>query len=208
MQNPSGIDNLVRRMDALERANRRLGICIALLLAIVSAVLVMGAGSGRDTVVEGRQLMLYDSAGNVRVSIGTGPDGAQIALSDSVGRQRILLASEHDLLRGKAKPRQTAPTIILTDPTMSPEINEVALQAHFLMGSGLWVWSGRGDPVVELGIWNSADWDRAPQLLLHDVRGSTGSLIASVYSEAAALRAPGPSICFRNMRGDCTFQAP
>ena len=90
MQDPSDVDILIRRVDALEKSNRRFRFCILGLLLGVCAISVIGAGSGRGETLEARQINLYDSSGSIRVSIGTGPNGAQIELSDSLGQRRIL----------------------------------------------------------------------------------------------------------------------
>jgi hypothetical protein len=106
--------NILRRVEGLERQNRRLkmiGLGIAL---CVSTLLVMGATKTPRTV-EAEKIVLLDSRGRARVTISTPeftgaaidvkPDDPVIWLSDDKGTDRAMLTADGLFFAsGKAKP--------------------------------------------------------------------------------------------------------
>lgn len=92
-------DDLLQRVDRLERENRwlkRLGVTV---LAGLVGVLVMGqttAGRSAKTI-EAEELHLRDSRGMARATLSVGPDGSpRLGLTDQAGVSRLTLVVNSD----------------------------------------------------------------------------------------------------------------
>ncbi|HSK18054.1 MAG TPA: hypothetical protein VK912_02865 [Longimicrobiales bacterium] len=90
---------LGRRVDDLERDNRRLSRRSSILTLAVAAALTMAAGSliyaltpemRVANVVNAHQFVMHDSDGNVRGSLGpTAEGGSRLVLKDRAGHERL-----------------------------------------------------------------------------------------------------------------------
>jgi len=88
-------DQLTRRLDRLERENRRLKFVGALALLGLGALTVMGqtAPTSVANTLEAERFVLRDNAGNVRATLGLRPDGtAALALADDTQQDRAVLS--------------------------------------------------------------------------------------------------------------------
>ncbi len=105
---------IVRRMEDLERDNRRLRrlgtymlVGIGTLLGLTTAVIVVAARHGMPGLVaevtEARSFQLRDADGQVRATLGLNKKGAaQLALQDVTGRERLRLSVLADGSSGMA----------------------------------------------------------------------------------------------------------
>ena len=88
-------DHLTRRLDRLERENRRLKLLGGLALIGVAALTVMGQTPPTPVAntLEAERFVLRDHAGNVRATLGLRPDGtAALALADDTQQDRAVLS--------------------------------------------------------------------------------------------------------------------
>ena len=109
------IDSLTRRLDALERENRRLRYAVYLVAALMAGASVLAAAAtplvaNRVTLVDGQQhpravldvnsagahrgspmLTFYDQDSTVRLRVGIGDRGPILEVVDPSGRVRDLL---------------------------------------------------------------------------------------------------------------------
>jgi hypothetical protein len=108
------IELLTKRIDRLERSNRRLktfGIAVALI-----AIVFIFVGADRTTrTIEAEKFVLCDSHGRVRLTIGTpaytgatigtNPDDPVVWLTDDKGEDRAMLTTDGLFFaNGKARP--------------------------------------------------------------------------------------------------------
>ncbi|MFQ5850780.1 MAG: hypothetical protein ACE5JU_09360, partial [Candidatus Binatia bacterium] len=65
--NETTVDNLVRRLERLEREDRRLKLAGALVLLGIAAMVVMGQTRAREAakVIEAERFLLRDISGNI-----------------------------------------------------------------------------------------------------------------------------------------------
>jgi len=87
------INNLVQRMDRLERQNRRMKLAAVLMLVGIAAVIGMGqAGFGKQRIITAEQFILQDKNGNPRGGLYVRPDGsASLGITDSKEKPRFLV---------------------------------------------------------------------------------------------------------------------
>ena len=85
----SGAD-FVRRLDKLERQNRRLRQGVALILTILGTLLLIAQSSPKRTV-EAEEFILRDAAGRIRAKLGMWTAEPSFALYDSAGRAKVLM---------------------------------------------------------------------------------------------------------------------
>ncbi len=86
-------DHLTRRLDRLERENRRLKVVGGLALLGMAALTVMGQTPPTSVAntLEAERFVLRDNAGNVRATLGLRPDGtAALALADDTQQDRAV----------------------------------------------------------------------------------------------------------------------
>ena len=96
---PTTLDGLTRRLEAIERAHRRLKRAAGIGALAAAALLLMGqagdriaAGTVVGRTVEAQSLVIRDAAGKVRVLIDADAVGpAALTLSDKDGRERLAL---------------------------------------------------------------------------------------------------------------------
>lgn len=110
------IETMVKRLDSLERENRRMKRTGVAALAGITAVVLMGQAIPSEVakVVKAEQFVLRDSGGNSRAVLAVGPDGSVgLGLSDSHGTARAWLSlgpqgsPSFALFDKEAKPRAT-----------------------------------------------------------------------------------------------------
>jgi hypothetical protein len=102
-----GEGRIARRLDELERDNRRLRRYTTMMFVVTAMVLGLGAAliwysvrsgiPGSPTTVSARQFLLRDAQGNVRGAWGLDDEGSvRFALSDAGERQRVRLSLLQD----------------------------------------------------------------------------------------------------------------
>jgi hypothetical protein len=121
------MEALAKRVQTLERQNRRTKIAT---LGIVVALMIVGlSGAGRATrTVEAQKIVLLDSHGRAKLTISTpalegatvglGPDDAVIWLTDDNGTDRAMLTSEGLFFAN----RDARPTITIGSDPKTPEL--------------------------------------------------------------------------------------
>ena len=108
------LQKLTRRIETLERQNRRFRLGAVGLILLV-ALGSMAAVSPKSRTIEAEQFIVRDSKGRARVTIGTAlasgaavsrsPDEPAIWFSDEKGRDRLILATDGlRLANSKSKP--------------------------------------------------------------------------------------------------------
>ena len=103
MTNNPTIETLARRLDKVERENRRLMRIGAVALAVIVAVVLMGQATWKlappgkpGKVVGAEQFIVHDARGGVRAVLGTLPDGTvRLVLYDrsNPGETRVVLGA-------------------------------------------------------------------------------------------------------------------
>ena len=84
-------EEIARRLDRVERENRRMKVAIGVLLAMVAAVLLMGQARP-PTIVEAQEFIVRNAEGKRVVRLAAGPDGQpSLAFFDQQEDARILL---------------------------------------------------------------------------------------------------------------------
>ncbi len=95
--NKAGLDDLLHRLDRVERENRRWRRMFPLLLAGTAAVVLMAQACAAGKVVEAEQFILRDSNGKHRAQLGVKADGlVGLVLFDQKGQSRAAVALEAD----------------------------------------------------------------------------------------------------------------
>lgn len=122
------IDVVIRRIERLERENRRFRRLTVLLALVMTWPLLLAAGKdGGASVLEASKLVLKDEKGVARAELGTQPDGSPV-LTFADGKGGASLA-----LRGT----MAAPIIELADGTGgSVWISSSATGASLSLGKG------------------------------------------------------------------------
>jgi len=113
----STLDQLTRRLETLERRQRRtryglLGV-LAVALLLVPANVERAVAKPGDTITA-KKLALLDDAGTVRVLLSAGKtveSGAQVSLFGRAGNPRVILATSG------------GPKLSLFDPSGTPRVN-------------------------------------------------------------------------------------
>ena len=140
---------IVRRLENLERDNRRLrryGITMLIVLAAflgVGASLLYFSGAyglpGSPQMVAARQFLLRDARGTIRGTWGVAKDGSvRLALSDDRGRQRIRLSLLEDgsagLTFADTADRKLAVLGLLPDHTTTLALTDPAGVPRMVLG--------------------------------------------------------------------------
>jgi hypothetical protein len=119
------IEALAKRVQALERQNRR--VKLVALGIVLGVMIVASSGAGKATrTIEAQEIVLLDSHGRAKLTIGTpaltgatvgvNPDDAVIWLTDDKGADRAVLTSDGLFFAN----RDAKPTIsISSDPKRS-----------------------------------------------------------------------------------------
>jgi hypothetical protein len=97
------IETLARRLDRVERENRRLKRSGVVALAVIAAIVLMGQAASKlappgkpGKVVGAEQFIVHDARGGVRATLGTLPDGTvRLVLYDrgNPGETRVILSA-------------------------------------------------------------------------------------------------------------------
>lgn len=84
------LQQLLNRVEKLEKTNRRLKHFAAAALMLIGTVFLMGQASPNRTL-EANRFILTDSAGKVRGSLSMSQKGPQLAFLDANGQTRVVL---------------------------------------------------------------------------------------------------------------------
>lgn len=85
------LDALVRRLDLLERQNRRLKLIGLAVLVAVGVCGALGAARPNDEPLKVTGLVVTDKDGKARVTVGVGRDGPAVILTDADGNARAVI---------------------------------------------------------------------------------------------------------------------
>jgi hypothetical protein len=132
------METLARRVEALERQNRR--VKLAALGIFLGVMIVAFSGAGKATrTIEAQKMVLLDSHGRAKLTIGTpaltgatvgvNPDGAVIWLTDDKGADRAMLTADGLFFAN----RDAKPTISISSDPRTPE-----LKLYGIDGKVLW----------------------------------------------------------------------
>ena len=85
---------VVRRLEKVERQNRRLKVAGAAALILLSAASVMGQAMPDRQTIEARSLMLLGADGKARVRLEVTEEGPSLSLLDAHQTQRVELSAQ------------------------------------------------------------------------------------------------------------------
>ncbi len=101
--NAPTMETLARRVERVERENRRLKQAGVVALAVIAAIVLMGKATWKlappgkpGKVVGAEQFIVHDARGGVRATLGTLPDGTvRLVLYDrgNPGETRVILSA-------------------------------------------------------------------------------------------------------------------
>jgi hypothetical protein len=97
--NEVAVEALVRRLERVERENRRLKRIGFAVLAGITALVLMGQAKPDKVaeVVEAEKFVLREPSGKLRASLGVGADGvASLSLTDRAEKPHAVLAASRD----------------------------------------------------------------------------------------------------------------
>ncbi len=179
------MQTLERRLDRVERENRRLKQVGVVVLAVIAAVMLMGHGAPRKVakVVEAEKFVLRDADGRVRGRLHTKPDGtAGLSLLDKGGTRRIAL-SVSPKGSGFEVYEKTGPLRALlglaSDGTVGLVLNDKLEKRSIALYAGsdwlpmLKLLGSKEEVYIELSVLSDG-----PSLNLRGVRGSGARLVA------------------------------
>ncbi len=90
------METLARRLDLVERENRRLKRAGVMALAAIAALMLMGQAM-QSKVVEAEQFVVRDASGRVHAVLGTvNKRAVSLALIDKNGKPRVVLGVNPD----------------------------------------------------------------------------------------------------------------
>jgi len=169
---------LCKRMDMLERQNRRLKVATLGAVAVVSAILLMGTASPRK-VVKAEEFVLSDAQGRQRALLRMSQWGPSLDLRDEKGTIRATLHMDDNgpgvsLLDAKGKERvaldvEEGPVLALFDDRGEQRVSlgvQEPGDKTWPEGAALFLFDQEGKPRVTLDA--SA---KGPTLTLHDASG-------------------------------------
>src|SRR5713101_9323200 len=81
---------LLRRLEQLERSNRRLKILAVVVLLGLGGIGVMGQARPPAQIVEAQEFIVKDANGNVRARLGAYAAGASLTLYHDAGRATLM----------------------------------------------------------------------------------------------------------------------
>jgi len=104
--NKPTMETLARRLDKVERENRRWKRAGVLALAVIAAIVLMGQAASKlappgkpGKIVGAEQFIVHDARGGVRAELGTLPNGTvRLILYDrgNPGETRVILSAGPD----------------------------------------------------------------------------------------------------------------
>ncbi len=84
---------LLRRLEQLERSNRRLKILAVVVLLGLGGIGVMGQARPPAQIVEAQEFIVKDANGNVRARLGSYTAGASLTLYHDAGRATLMASA-------------------------------------------------------------------------------------------------------------------
>jgi hypothetical protein len=131
------METLARRVEALERQNRR--VKLAALGIVLGAMVVALSGAGQATrTVEAQKIVLLDNHGRAKLTIGTpaltgatvgvNPDDAVIWFTDDKGTDRAMLTSDGLFFAN----RDARPTISISSDPKASELKLYGMDGRVL----------------------------------------------------------------------------
>ena len=115
--------DVAKRLERLEKQNRKLKYAGAAALVLVSAVLLMGQAAPVPETIEARQFIVRDADGKARAVLGVTEAGGSLGLCDADGNARALLGVT-----------ETGPTLWLHDADGTTRALLVAAEAGAVLG--------------------------------------------------------------------------
>lgn len=106
---PPTSENLIERVEALERENRRWKRTALVAASLLAAAAIVGMSSPPTKTLDLELLRIVDSRGKARAILGMGEEGPALSLLDEKGRLRANLGIERD-----------GPSLDLLDTAESP----------------------------------------------------------------------------------------
>ena len=79
------------RLERLEKQNRRMKLVGGSVLVVAAALIVMACASPAPKALEGEELIIRDSDGKRRATIGVTEDGSLLFFDDERGKRRAVL---------------------------------------------------------------------------------------------------------------------
>lgn len=94
MMNDLEVKNLMRRMEAVERENRRWQWMVTVTLAVVAAMVVLAQATPTKfgKVIEAERFVLRDTNGSIRAELGFVDDVSVLLLNDKDGKPGVALS--------------------------------------------------------------------------------------------------------------------
>jgi hypothetical protein len=135
---------LLRRLDALERNNRRLKALAAGVGLAIAAAALMGQARPAPVIVEAQEFVVKDPSGTVRARLGASASGASLQLNHDSGRASLVasankaqgthlaLADAAGKIKGLVVLNQEAVGVYLSpvDATGSPRAPRAVFEVH------------------------------------------------------------------------------
>jgi hypothetical protein len=140
MAESSDVQSIMRRLERVERENRRLKSLSLVIAIIVGAVLVMAQAPSHRTprTIEAEQFILKDASGKVRADLSMADNTPVLALLSDKGSPLVNL-------QGSDSPALTlsnADSKELLKLLASPDVNSLALYDGQTARVGVGVWKG------------------------------------------------------------------
>lgn len=207
----TGYEPTTKRLDRLERANRRLTAILCLLGSVALAAAAIGATRGHVRSLDAERVILRDRAGKVRAEFTAAGSGPGLMLFDADGRERLRLHAADDgtttlSLATPASGHATRRSITFRsglDGWSTVAFADSTRQERLAIGLGydgeprLRMYTKDGAARVTLG----SDMSGRVDCILHDVNGSERAVMRSAPGGAATFTA-------YDDEGKPTFRAP
>ncbi|MFQ5852935.1 MAG: hypothetical protein ACE5JU_20435 [Candidatus Binatia bacterium] len=201
--NEPTMETLARRLDRVERENRRLKRAGVVALAVIGAVVLMGQATG-SKVVEAENFTVRDASGRVRAELRmeslTGGWSPRLKFYDDDGKLRAVLglvgndATELRFFKRNGKQRAG--------------LSVWESKQHGGDWSRLVFFDRNGNPRIDLGVQD----DNPPYLLLRDTAQRTRTVLGGVSLETAQTgvveRRPESSLVLFGKDGKTIWSAP
>ena len=204
-----------RRLEALERTNRRWRRAAAALAAAAPALLLLGAARPKPRTVEAGEYRLVDEKGTLRASLSSRKATTAFFLADESGTVRARLALDGsarlELSDASGKPRASLALKADGAPELMVGTDKQARAALHVSAEG----------GAEISLVDSEDHPRAaltlaadgsPRLALYDEEGTLRTALGStplkeVRSGSSEMTGPS-SLVLLDRKGTVVFKAP
>ncbi len=219
------IETLARRLDRVERENRRLKQVGVMALAVIAAVVLMGQVSP-SKLVEAEMIFLQDAKGKPRGALGVNDDGTVfLRFADKDGRSRaevgvladgtanLVFRDKTNIARvGLTHWRDGKTTFLITDkdqPRFGLALTaDGSLSLNFYGQGGINFWDQAGEMRLSLGV----SGDGKPDLVLSDKAGVMRAVlgISSLETEQTGVveQRPESSLVLFDKAGKVIWSAP